>query len=84
MHPDDIARCETLEEISLLLVVVQQLGRTLEIQSHGYLYHHTRELNEILHAARSKLELIKSESPGMLPSDTLETQLDPQYRPRAF
>lgn len=63
MHADDIARCETMEEICLLLVVVQQLGRALENKSHGYLHHHVRELNEVLLLARRKLELIKAEAP---------------------
>lgn len=83
MHADDLARCETMEEICLLLVVVQQLGRTLENHTHGYLHYHARELNEILLLARRQLELIKAEAPELAQHlISHEDYLEVRYWPR--
>jgi hypothetical protein len=83
MDADDLARCETVEEICLLLVVVQQLGRALENRSHGYVHHHVREFNEILLLARRKLELIKAEAPELAQHLTShEDYLQVRYWPR--
>jgi hypothetical protein len=85
MHAEETARCEVLEELSLLFVVVQQLGRALENKSHGYLHHQARELNELLHQARRKLEQFKLEAPGLGQDIELpEAPSAPAYRPRAF
>lgn len=51
----DGERRETIEELSDLLVVVQEMGRRLANETHGESYDMVRELNEILHTARLKI-----------------------------
>jgi len=66
MQIDDLQeqeRRETVEEISELLVVVQEMGRRLANETHGTPYELVLELNELLHQARAKIELIKASSP---------------------
>jgi hypothetical protein len=52
-------RRETIEELSNLLFVVQEMGRRLANETHGKSYDLVRELNELLHRARAKLDLIQ-------------------------
>jgi len=52
-------RNETLEEISNLLLVVQQMGHRLSYETHRETYDLVQELNALLHQARAKLELIQ-------------------------
>ncbi|MBS1209197.1 MAG: hypothetical protein H6R19_1595 [Proteobacteria bacterium] len=52
-------RRETIEELSELFAVVQEMGRRLAEESHGEAYSSVRELNEILHQARLALEKIR-------------------------
>jgi hypothetical protein len=55
----DGERRETIEELSDLLVVVQEMGRRLANETHGESYDMVRELNEILHMARLKIGKIQ-------------------------
>ena len=55
-------RRETIDELSELLVVVQEMGRRLADESHGDAYSGVRELNETLHQARLLLGKIKDEA----------------------
>lgn len=53
-------RLETIDELSDLLVVVQEMGRRLADESHGDAYAQVKELNELLHQARIQLNDIKN------------------------
>ena len=55
----DGERRETIEELSDLLHVVQEMGRRLADETHGEPYDAVRELNQIIHLARLKLDKIK-------------------------
>jgi hypothetical protein len=52
-------RNETLEELSNLLLVVQQMGHRLSYETHQEAYDLVLELNALLHQARTKLELLQ-------------------------
>lgn len=52
-------RKETLEELSSLLFVIQELGSRLAIETHQEAYDMVRDFNEELHKSRVKLELIR-------------------------
>lgn len=52
-------RKETLEELSNLFLVVQQIGHRLSYETHQEAYDLVQELNALLHQARAKLELIQ-------------------------
>lgn len=54
-------RLETIDELSDLLVVVQEMGRRLADETHGDAYAKVRELNELLHQARLQLSRIKDD-----------------------
>lgn len=56
-------RRETVEEISELHAVVQEMGRRLANETHGNSYALVLELNELLHQARTKIERIQASSP---------------------
>ena len=58
-------RRETVGEMLDLLAIVQKMGRRLAYETHGKSYDLVRELNENLHQAREKIELIR-ESPTQL------------------
>ena len=49
---------ETIDELSDLLFVVQEMGRRLGTETHGDLYSQVRQLNEIFHQARIQLDAI--------------------------
>ena len=53
------ARHETIEELSGLLFVVQDMGSRLSNETHGDAYALIRDLNDLLHQARATLTLIK-------------------------
>ena len=55
------ARLETIEELTDLLVVVQEMGRRLANETHGEAYASVRELNELLHQARRQIQKIHDE-----------------------
>lgn len=52
-------RRETIDELDGLLLVVQEMGRRLAIETHGDSYSQVRELNELLHQAHLQLTKIK-------------------------
>ena len=52
-------RRETIDELSDLIVVVQEMGQRLAAETHGDSYSQVRELNELLHQARVQLSKIK-------------------------
>lgn len=52
-------RRETVGEILDLLAVVQKMRRRPAYETHGESYDFVRELNEHLHQAREKIELIQ-------------------------
>lgn len=53
------ARRQTIEELSGLLFVVQDMGGRLADETHGEAYDLIRDLNNLLHQARAALTLIK-------------------------
>lgn len=52
-------RRETIEELSDLLSVVQEMGLRLATETHGEAYDRVHELNELLHLVRAKLRAIQ-------------------------
>ncbi|MBK9218706.1 MAG: hypothetical protein IPO35_12945 [Uliginosibacterium sp.] len=60
----DAERAETLEELSDLMVVVQEMGRRLAYETHGDAYTPVQELNDLLHRARGKLAEIRALAEG--------------------
>ena len=57
------ARHETIEELSGLLFVLQDMGSRLADETHGDAYALIRELNGLLHQARATITLIR-QAPG--------------------
>lgn len=55
-------RLETIQELSDLIIVVQEMGHRLAYETHGDHYAEVRELNNILHAARQKIAEIQRNS----------------------
>ena len=58
----DDHRRETIEELTDLLAVAQQMGQRLANQTHGDAYAGVREFNELLHLARVRLTQIRDAS----------------------
>lgn len=54
-------RLETIDELTDLLVVVQEMGRRLANETHGDAYANVRELNELLHQARRQMVKIRDD-----------------------
>jgi hypothetical protein len=52
-------RSETVKELSGLFVIVQEMGRRLANETHGEAYDLVRELNELLHQTRAKINQIE-------------------------
>ena len=52
-------RRETIDELSDLFFVVQEMGRRLANETHGNSYSQVSHLNELLHQARIQLNKIK-------------------------
>lgn len=52
-------RRETAGELFALLAVAQKMGRRLAYETHGESYDAVRDLNELLHQACEKAELIQ-------------------------
>lgn len=52
-------RRETAGELLDLLALAQKMGRRLAYETHGESYDTVRELNEHLHQAREKIDLIQ-------------------------
>lgn len=55
-------RQEIVEELSALLFVIQEMGHRFAQETHGETYDQVRELNELLHQARAKMEQIQQTS----------------------
>ena len=55
-------RRETIDELSDLLIVVQEMGRRLADENHGDAYASVRELNELLHQTRVQLQKIRDDA----------------------
>jgi hypothetical protein len=63
MQANDIQsqeRQETIEELSELLFVVQEMGRRLADETHGAAYDKVLEFNQHLHRARLEIERIQA------------------------
>jgi hypothetical protein len=65
MQAGAVERFEALEELSQLFGVVQAMGLRLADETHGASYDDVRDLNEILHQARKKIDLIQTDMFGM-------------------
>lgn len=52
-------RRETIEELTDVLAVAQQMGQRLANETHGEAYASVREFNELLHLARVRLARIR-------------------------
>lgn len=63
MHASQRERHETIKELFHLFLMVQQMGQVIANTSHGAAHDGARELNELLHQARLKIELIHAELP---------------------
>ena len=55
-------RRETIDELSDLLIVVQEMGRRLADETRGDACAGVREFNELLHQSRVKLQKIRDEA----------------------
>ena len=55
-------RRETIDELSDLMIVVQEMGRRLADETHGDAYSSVRELNELLHQSRVQLQKIRDDA----------------------
>jgi uncharacterized coiled-coil protein SlyX len=58
----DSERRETIEELSDLLAVVQEMGVRLANETHGDDYDLVRELNDLLHQTRIAMQQIKKKA----------------------
>lgn len=63
MHASQRERHETIKELFHLFLMVQQMGQVIANTSHGAAHDGARELNELLHQARLRIELIHAELP---------------------
>jgi hypothetical protein len=57
-----------IEQLSKLLLVVQDVAHKLADESHGRAYDQVRELNEIVHLARLQVGAIEANTGSMLPA----------------
>lgn len=73
-------RCETIDELSHLLFVVQRMGHRLAYETHGDAYDKVRELNELLHKAHVKLVSIKKAISAARPAGDGEAGEQPWAR----
>ncbi|MCP5269057.1 MAG: hypothetical protein H6943_08460 [Zoogloeaceae bacterium] len=53
-------RRETIEELSDLFYVVQEMGQRLATETHGDSFSQIRELNNLLHEVRAQITMLKS------------------------
>lgn len=52
-------RCETAGELFALISIARKMGRRLAYETHGESYDAVRDLNELLHQACEKADLIQ-------------------------
>lgn len=72
MAGDDTAqgeRRETINELSDVLHLAQEMGRRLANETHGSRYAHVEELNRLLHQTRGQLSRIEGHPEGGVPQD---------------
>ncbi len=65
MGSDDVEeqdRQEAVIELAELVHLAQETGRRLANESHGERYELVREVNDLLHQIRAKVELIQAQS----------------------
>lgn len=62
MNTEHELRVVHIEQLSKLLVMVQDVAYKLANESHGRCYDQVRELNEILHLARVQIGEIQTEA----------------------
>lgn len=65
MHGYQTNRHETIRELYQLFVTVQQIGQVFANTSHGAAHKDARELNELLHQVRLKIEEIHAALPAI-------------------
>ncbi|MEA3393703.1 MAG: hypothetical protein U9R55_03635 [Pseudomonadota bacterium] len=65
MHGYQTDRHETIRELYELFVTVQKMGQVFANTSHGAAHKDARELNELLHLVRLKIEEIHVALPAM-------------------
>lgn len=63
-EPQDQERRESIEELSGMLLLAQEMGRRLANETHGASYQLVLDLNELLHQARKQIELIQANASG--------------------
>ncbi len=61
MEEEQHIRILHVEQLSRLLMVVQDMARKLANESHGRSYDKVRELNELLHLARQQIDSIQAD-----------------------
>ena len=59
---NETERRETIDELTDLLIVVQEMGRRLANETHGDAYANVRDLNELLHQSRLLLMKINEDA----------------------
>ena len=65
MEPGDLQgkeRHETIEELTQLLTVLQQMGRRLATETHEAAYDDVLKLNEIFHQAHLQIAVIRTKA----------------------
>lgn len=62
-------RRETIDELSDVIRIAQEMGRRLANETHGSPYAHVEELNRLLHQTHRQLSRIEGCSAGGLPQD---------------
>ncbi|PHM18939.1 MAG: hypothetical protein CK604_15190 [Curvibacter sp. PD_MW3] len=65
MHGGQSDRHQVIRELFELFVTVQQMGQVFANTSHGAAHNNARELNELLHQVRLKIEEIHAELPAI-------------------
>ena len=58
----DGERRETIEELSSMISIAQEMARRLADETHGDAYAAVKELNDTLHRAHAQLEQVKAVS----------------------
>jgi len=63
-------RRETIDELSDVLHIAQEIGQRLANETHGSPYAHVEELNRLLHQTRVQLSRIDSRVDGGVPQNS--------------
>jgi len=78
MDPRNPSRSDSLEDLSMLLTVIQRMGRTLANSSTATSYRSVREFNELVHQARMKVEAMRATTPAR------SEAAPPRHKPRVI